>query len=74
MKNLTQLITFIHYATSIKNWVSKEQWDERFEEIMIDRIWKGMKYDDERNQVDETVKDDKIKTKNSETKKKRDSK
>ena len=41
---------------------------------MIDRIWKGMKYDDERNQVDETVKDDKIKTKNSETKKKRDSK
>ena len=41
---------------------------------MIDRIWKGMKYDDERNQVDETVKDDKIKTKNRETKKKRDSK
>ena len=29
-----------------------------------------MKYDDERNQVDETVKDDKIKTKNSDTKKK----
>lgn len=40
---------------------------------MIERIWKGMKYDDERNQVEKTVKDDKIKTKNRD-KKNRDSK
>lgn len=68
VKNLTQLRSFIHCATSIKNWVLKEQWDERFEEIMIERIWKGMKYDDERNQVDKTVKDDKTKTKNRDKK------
>lgn len=35
---------------------------------MIERIWKGMRYDDERNQVDKTVKDDKIKTKNRDKK------
>lgn len=35
---------------------------------MIERIWKAMKYDDERNQVDKTVKDDTIKTKNRDKK------